>query len=112
MTAILEFCTPPIPGETHKYYGDAHNNLIKLPQFTPSTPIPPITTTTTATITKQNKKPSEQKTLHNLAANGNLILLKQILLLLPDPLKAVNDHQTSTGFTPLHYAAARGHLKL
>ncbi|CAO3617505.1 unnamed protein product [Cunninghamella blakesleeana] len=105
MTAILEFCTPPVPGETHKYYGDAHNSLIKLPQFTPSPITPPVVTT-------KQKKSSEQKTLHDFAASGNLLLLKQILLLLPDPLKTVNDHQSTTGYTPLHYAAARGHLKI
>jgi ankyrin repeat protein len=104
MSTIMEFCTPPIPGETHKYYGDAHNNFIRLPQFNPTAMAP--------VAPKMKKRTTEQKTLHDLAAVGNLILLKQILLLLPDPLKAVNEAQSSTGFTPLHYAAARGHLKI
>ncbi|OAD75351.1 hypothetical protein PHYBLDRAFT_94736, partial [Phycomyces blakesleeanus NRRL 1555(-)] len=54
----------------------------------------------------------QQKTLHAVASSGNLGMLKQILSVLQDPLKAVNDPHPSTGLTPLHFAASRGHLEV
>lgn len=93
---ILEFCTPPIPGQQHKYYGNAHNNFIKLPIT-----IPP--------HTKIQKTPINNS-LHSIATLGDLNLLKQILPLLRTPQKAVNEPHHSTGLTPLHFAASRGHL--
>ncbi|KAG0174666.1 hypothetical protein DFQ28_005264 [Apophysomyces sp. BC1034] len=109
-TTLMEFCTPPVPGETHKYYGYAHNNFIKLPQL--ATP-PPSKPTVPPTKSKgPQKKQPQQKTLHSVASAGNLILLKQILMILPDPLKAVNDPHPSTGLTPMHFAASRGHVDI
>lgn len=110
MAAIVDFCTPPVPGETHKYYGNTHNHFIKLPQFTTKPEEPP----SPATPTPVNKKTEEQqqKTLHSVASTGNLIILKQILLLLPDPLKALNDPHPSTGLTPIHFASSRGHVDI
>ncbi|KAF7727259.1 hypothetical protein EC973_007872 [Apophysomyces ossiformis] len=106
----IEFCTPPIPGETHKYYGYTHNNFIKLPQAIPS---PPSKVAIAQTKNKgQQKKQQQQNTLHSVASAGDLILIKQILILLPDPLKAVNDPHPSTGLTPMHFAASRGHVDI
>ncbi|KAI9489636.1 hypothetical protein BDB00DRAFT_962087 [Zychaea mexicana] len=99
-TTIVEFCTPPVPGERHKYYGDAHNKFIKLPQLA-----------TTAT-TKTTVESSPHRTLHSLASSGSLPLFKRLLLHLPDPLKAVNDPHPSTGLTPIHFAASRGHVEI
>ncbi|KAG1461775.1 hypothetical protein G6F56_005654 [Rhizopus delemar] len=94
---LLEFCTPPVPGQQHKYYGNAHNNFIKLPITLPRNKI--------------QKPVSSSNTLHSIATLGNLNLLKQILPLLPAPQKAANEHHPSTGLTPLHFAASRGHLE-
>lgn len=95
---ILEFCTPPIPGQPHKYYGNAHNNFIKLPVAIPHTTI--------------QKTVSTNNSLHSIATSGNLTLLKSILPFLPAPQKAVNEPHPSTGLTPLHFAASRGHVSI
>ncbi|KAL0137571.1 ankyrin [Mucor lusitanicus] len=95
---ILEFCTPPIPGQPHKYYGNAHNNFIKLPVAIPHTTI--------------QKTVSTNNSLHSIATSGNLTLLKSILPFLPTPQKAVNEPHPSTGLTPLHFAASRGHFNI
>ncbi|KAG0181013.1 hypothetical protein DFQ29_009547 [Apophysomyces sp. BC1021] len=99
LTSVIDFCTPPVPGEIHQYYGYSHNNFIKLPQLTSPVKSNPL----------MNKK-DKQLNLRTVASTGNLIMLKQILLLVADPLKAVNEAQSSTGLTPLHLAASRGHL--
>ncbi|KAF7730660.1 hypothetical protein EC973_001609 [Apophysomyces ossiformis] len=99
--SVIEFCTPPIPGESHQYYGFSHNNFIKLPHLT----------TAPKSNSPTNIK-SKQTNLRTAASAGNLAMLKQILLLVSDPLKAVNEAQTSTGLTPLHIAASRGHLDI
>jgi hypothetical protein len=103
MTTVLDFCTPAVPGETHKYYGYSHNKYIKLPQLA-NLPPPP--------IVKQQNKSNELKTLRSVALSGNLALLRQFLQLVPDPFKAVNDPHPATGLTCLHFAATRGHLKI
>lgn len=135
-TTVIDFCTPPVPGEHHKYYGDAHNKFIKLPQLavqsSPITTPAPVTTRGTESnaeisnnstlsprsspqpteTTTHGKKIEQQKTLHSLASTGNLAIFKQVLQLLPDPLKAVNDPHPSTGLTPIHFAASRGHVDI
>jgi ankyrin repeat protein len=104
MAAVLDFCTPAVPGETHIYYGYSHNKYIKLPHINPT--IPP-----TNTLKQQNKS-KEHKTLRSVALSGNLALLRQFLQMVPDQLKAVNDPHPATGLTCLHFAASRGHLKI
>lgn len=113
--AVMEFCTPPVPGEKHKYYGDVHNNFIKLPRLVPpgkSAATPPAVTRALATKSSRAIAIEQQKTLHSVASSGNLLILKQILLRLPDPLKAVNDPHPATGLTPIHFAASRGHVDI
>jgi ankyrin repeat protein len=95
---MLEFCTPPVPGQRHEFYGNAHNNYIKLPIALPHTTIQ-------KTVTSNN-------TLHSIATSGNLPLLKNILPFLPTPQKAVNEPHPTTGLTPLHFAASRGHFNI
>ncbi|KAI9281028.1 ankyrin repeat-containing domain protein [Sporodiniella umbellata] len=105
MTTVLEFCTPAVPGETHKYYGLSHNKFIKLPLAMPTL------TTATPVIVRQNRS-QEQKTIRSVALAGNLPLFKKFLQIVPDPLKAVNDAHPATGWTCLHFAASRGHLNI
>ena len=104
MAAVMDFCSPAVPGESHKYYGYSHNKHIKLPHINA---IPP----TTTQHVKQNKS-KEHKTLRSVALSGNLALLRQFLQMVPDQLKAVNDPHPATGLTCLHFAASRGHLKI
>jgi ankyrin repeat protein len=104
MAAVLDFCTPAVPGETHKYYGYSHNKYIKLPHIS-AIPV------TIPNNVKQNKS-KEHKTLRSVALSGNLALLRQFLQMVPDQLKAVNDPHPATGLTCLHFAASRGHLKI
>jgi ankyrin repeat protein len=106
MAAVLDFCTPAVPGETHKYYGYSHNKYIKLPHINA---IPIINSSPTL---KQQHKSKEHKTLRSVALSGNLALLRQFLQMVPDQLKAVNDPHPATGLTCLHFAASRGHLKI
>lgn len=104
-TTVLDFCTPPVPGERHKYYGDVHNKFIKLPINPPApTQQPPPTVKHVAPATLKR-----QKTLHAIAASGNLALFKQILALHPD---AANEMQASTGLRPIHFAASRGNHEI
>lgn len=104
-TTVLDFCTPPVPGERHKYYGDVHNKFIKLPINPPAPaqqPPPPVKHVAPATLKRQ-------KTLHAIAASGNLALFKQILALHPN---AANEMQASTGLRPIHFAASRGNHEI
>ncbi|KAG0750016.1 hypothetical protein G6F62_000423 [Rhizopus arrhizus] len=100
---MIDFCTPAIPGEAHKYYGYSHNKYIKLPIVIPTPPV---------TNTVKHNKSQEQKTIRAVALSGNLALLRQFLQIVPDQLKAVNDPHPATGLTCLHFAASRGHLKI
>lgn len=95
---MLEFCTPPVPGQRHEFYGNAHNNHIKLPVAIPHTTI--------------QKTVSSNNTLHSIATSGNLALLKNILPFLPTPQAAVNEPHPATGLTPLHFASSRGHFNI
>jgi ankyrin repeat protein len=101
---ILEFCTPPVPGQTHKYYGNGHNNFIKLPV----TVLPNNSPKATTTVTNPAIPPNAS--LHSLATGGNLTLMKHILPLLP--AEAVDEPHPATGLTPLHFAASRGHFEM
>ncbi|KAI7854340.1 hypothetical protein BDC45DRAFT_135298 [Circinella umbellata] len=126
---IVEFCTPPVPGETHKYYGSSHNNFIKLPHLTTKIEqiqqAPQVSSKAAPILQsskQQQKRPiasstlvkevEQHRTLHSLAASGNLPVFKRLLVHLPDPLKAVNDPHPSTGLTPIHFAASRGHVDI
>jgi ankyrin repeat protein len=108
MTTVIDFCTPAVPGEVHKYYGFSHNNFIKLPNIQQQQP----EEQETASIKKGHVNSKEHKTLRSVALSGNLALLRQFLQMLPDPLKAIKEPHPATGLTCLHFAASRGHLKI
>lgn len=111
MAAVLDFCTPAVPGETHKYYGYSHNKFIKLPHISPHVHNSTVNSSSSSSLKQQNKS-KEHKTLRSVALSGNLALLRQFLQMVPDQLKAVNDPHPATGLTCLHFAASRGHLKI
>ncbi|KAG1121308.1 hypothetical protein G6F42_012552 [Rhizopus arrhizus] len=111
MTSVVDFCTPAVPGEVHKYYGYSHNKFLKLPHINPvhtvtNAPAP------NASTKRSPSKSKEHKTLRSVALSGNLALLRQFLQMVPDQLQAVNDPHPATGLTCLHFAASRGHLKI
>jgi ankyrin repeat protein len=108
MSTIVDFCTPAVPGEMHKYYGYSHNKYIKLPHISPTIPSNKAVAAKKANVNKSK----EHKTLRSVALSGNLALLRQFLQMVPDQLKAVNDPHPATGLTCLHFAASRGHLKI
>ena len=101
MATVIDFCTPAVPGEVHKYYGDSHNKFLKLPHIPPASQTPK----------KVANKKSELKTLRSVALYGDLRLLRHFLEMVPDKIKAVNEPHPATGLTCLHFAASQGHLK-
>lgn len=89
---------PPIPGETHPFYGDLHNRKLLLPSI------------------KAKKYPSaewmaRQESLYTTAQQGNIERVQALLMHEGEPLN-VNLASSSTGMTVLHYAASRGHLQI
>ena len=104
MTSVVDFCTPAVPGEVHKYYGYSHNiNPVHSVTNVPAS---------NAATKRSPSKSKEHKTLRSVALSGNLALLRQFLQMVPDQLQAVNDPHPATGLTCLHFAASRGHLKI
>lgn len=114
MTSVIDFCTPAVPGEVHKYYGYSHNKFLKLPHINPVHTVTntPASNTAAAIAKRSPSKSKEHKTLRSVALSGNLALLRQFLQMVPDQLQAVNDPHPATGLTCLHFAASRGHLKI
>jgi ankyrin repeat protein len=94
---------PPIPGESHLYYGNIHNKQVKLPQ--------------SAYRRASNEFLSDEAELniHEAAAAGNLDRVCQLLQRQDSrasPFILANEATPSSGLTPLHYAASRGHLEV
>ena len=85
MATVIDFCTPAVPGEVHKYYGDSHNKFLKLPHIPPASQTPK----------KVANKKSELKTLRSVALYGDLRLLRHFLEMVPDKIKAVNEDRKS-----------------
>ncbi|RUS22788.1 hypothetical protein BC937DRAFT_86930 [Endogone sp. FLAS-F59071] len=116
-STIPEFVYPPVPGETHRYYGDVHNQQVRLPpvHLTPAAksarkgPPSALTLSSSAAEQQQQRKiPQGLETdIYNASATGNLFLLRELLT-----SHRTNEPQPSTGLTPLHYAASRGHLDI
>ncbi|RIB16379.1 hypothetical protein C2G38_1515550 [Gigaspora rosea] len=99
---------PPIPGESHRYYGNIHKNQVKLPS-----------TAQTSHASRLDIDGSVENDLdiHEATAAGNMARVKELL----DPRGSgeatsafllANEASSSSGLTPLHYAASRGHLEI
>ncbi|CAJ0823537.1 4569_t:CDS:10 [Entrophospora sp. SA101] len=99
---IPEFVYPPIPGETHKYYGNIHSKQIKLPP-------------NSINNAYRYLRDSEDMNIYEATSLGYLAKVKEILApkgsggKVTDFTRA-NVANLSSGLTPLHYAASRGHL--
>ncbi|CAJ0837274.1 5841_t:CDS:2 [Entrophospora sp. SA101] len=102
VTKIPEFVYPPIPGETHKYYGNIHSKQIKLPP-------------NSINNAYRYLRDSEDMNIYEATSLGYLAKVKEILApkgsggKVTDFTRA-NVANLSSGLTPLHYAASRGHL--
>lgn len=116
-STIPEFVYPPVPGETHRYYGDVHNQQVRLPPVHLTSAAksarkgPPSALTLSSSVAEQQQQrkiPQGLETdIYDASATGNLFLLRELLI-----AHRANQPQPSTGLTPLHYAASRGHLDI
>ncbi|CAG8504378.1 9831_t:CDS:10 [Racocetra fulgida] len=103
---------PPIPGENHRYYGNIHKKQVMLHStanvrdFYDTSSLPRY-------FDNQNVMDMD---IHDAAACGNIERVKDLL----DPRGAgettssflLANEVSSSGLTPLHYAASRGHTDI
>ncbi|CAG8603852.1 7323_t:CDS:2 [Paraglomus occultum] len=93
---------PPIPGESHRFYGNSHIKEVKLPENAHSD------------LTNEHglESSNQELNIHEAAAAGKLRKVQE-LFADGDNTKSfllANNAKTTTGLTPLHYAASRGHF--
>ncbi|CAG8497110.1 6562_t:CDS:2 [Acaulospora morrowiae] len=104
---------PPIPGQSHRYYGNIHIKHVKLPPNSQSlrggSSYPRYTNAEGLT--------GNDLSIHDATAAGNMERVKELL----DPQGSgettssfllANEASPSSGLTPLHYAASRGHFEI
>jgi len=94
---------PPIPGESHRFYGNSHFREVKLPENAHY-----YLTNENNNLESSNRVPN----IHEAAAAGKLRKIQE-LFEDGDNTKSfllANDAKTTTNLTPLHYAASRGHF--
>ncbi|KAI8583114.1 hypothetical protein K450DRAFT_224287 [Umbelopsis ramanniana AG] len=94
-----EYITPPVPSDSHLWYGGAHQQGLR------------------STLTNEPEhinvyhheigNQTTDITLFTASMTGNLAVLQE-LLRTHDP----NITQPSTGLSALHYASSRGHIQL
>lgn len=105
---------PPIPGESHRYYGNIHIKQVKLPSSNQA-----LRGTSTNSIKYSDANDSTESGLdiHDATAAGKMERVKALL----DPRGSgettssfllANEASSSSGLTPLHYAASRGHYEI
>ncbi|CAG8559215.1 189_t:CDS:2 [Ambispora gerdemannii] len=103
---------PPVPGESHRYYGNIHVKQVKLPS-TSSTP----NYHSQQRQSKEDLSNGADRTIYDATSTGNLARVQELL----DPqgvaetshsFLIANEANQSSGLTPLHYAASRGHLEI
>ncbi|CAG8467409.1 2995_t:CDS:2 [Acaulospora colombiana] len=104
---------PPIPGESHRYYGNIHIKQVKLPQNNQSLR----GVSSYPQYSNVEGLVGNDANIHEATAAGNMTRVKELL----DPKGSgettssfllANETSSSSGFTPLHYAASRGHLEI
>jgi hypothetical protein len=94
---IPDFVHPPVPGETHPFYGDDHNRHVRLPSLqTDPEPTP--------------EQLAAQARLFTAAECGAVRIVREILTG-PEYID-VNAPSPQSTMTPLQYAASRGHLEV
>jgi hypothetical protein len=94
---IPDFVHPPVPGETHPFYGTDHNRTVRLPSL----------------LTEPEPTP-EQLAAHArlfTAAECGATRIVRDILTGPEEID-VNAPFTQSGMTPMQYAASRGHLEV
>lgn len=110
---IPEVVIPPIAGEAHRYYGNIHLKQLKLPNNNN------LRGTTTTSYPRYSEDGSIEGDLdiHDAAAAGNFTRVKELLAPqgsgeTSSAFLLANDFSPSSGLTPLHYAASRGHYDI
>ncbi|CAG8499238.1 3671_t:CDS:2 [Paraglomus occultum] len=103
---------PPVPGENHPYYGNIHNKQVKLP---PGTFNQQASSSSYRRASNEFVADESESSIHEAAAAGNLHRVRQLLQRQDaganlSPFMLANEATPSSGLTPLHYAASRGHL--
>jgi Ankyrin repeats (3 copies) len=94
-----EYITPPVPSESHLWYGGAHQQGLRS-----------ALTNEHEHMTVHEHEHGDQTTdmtLFTASMTGNLAVLQE-LLRTHDP----NITQPSTGLSALHYASSRGYIQL
>ncbi|RHZ63724.1 hypothetical protein Glove_328g26 [Diversispora epigaea] len=111
---IPDSVNPPIPGESHRYYGNIHIKQVKLPSNNQSLRG---TSTNSTKYSDANGSTESDLDIHKATSEGNMDRVKALL----DPRGSgettssfllANEASSSSGLTPLHYAASRGHLEI
>ncbi|CAG8443303.1 7218_t:CDS:2 [Diversispora eburnea] len=111
---IPDSVNPPIPGESHRYYGNIHIKQVKLPSNNQSLRG---TSTNSTKYSDANGSTEGDLDIHDATAVGKMDRVKALL----DPRGSgettssfllANEASSSSGLTPLHYAASRGHLEI
>jgi hypothetical protein len=112
---IPEVVNPPIPGESHRYYGNIHLKQLKLP--TNSFNNNALRTTTSFPRYSEDGSIENDLDIHEAAAAGNFTRVKELLAPqgsgeTSSAFLLANEPSQSSGLTPLHYAASRGHYDI
>ncbi|CAI2184165.1 13535_t:CDS:2 [Funneliformis geosporum] len=110
---IPEAVNPPIPGESHRYYGNIHLKQLKLPSNS-------LNHSFQGTSYPQYSVDGSIEgdiDIHEATAAGNFIRVKELLAPhgsgeATSAFLLANEASPSSGLTPLHYAASRGHLEI
>ncbi|CAG8565108.1 14124_t:CDS:2 [Funneliformis caledonium] len=110
---IPEAVNPPIPGESHRYYGNIHLKQLKLP----SNSFNHSFQGTSYPHYSVDGSIEGDLDIHEATAAGNFIRVKELLAPrgsgeTTSAFLLANEASPSSGLTPLHYAASRGHLEI
>src|SRR5581483_5501126 len=107
---IPEVVNPPIPGETHRYYGNIHQKQLRLPTSYNYN----LRIATSYPRYSEDGSIEGDQDIHDAAAAGNFTRVKELLaprgVETTSAFLLANEASQSSGLTPLHYAASRGHL--
>ncbi|GBC07517.1 hypothetical protein RclHR1_07500002 [Rhizophagus clarus] len=108
---IPEVVNPPIPGESHRYYGNIHLKQLKLPNNDN------LRGTTTSYPRYYEDGSIGDLDIHEAASNGNFTRVKELLAPqgsgeTSSAFLLANEPSPSSGLTPLHCAASRGHYDI
>ena len=109
---IPEVVNPPIPGEKHRYYGNIHLKQLRLPTSYNQN----LRVATSYPLYSEDGSIEGDQDIHDAAAAGNFTRVKELLAPrggeTTSAFLLANEASPSSGLTPLHYAASRGHYEI